>query len=353
MVYFGTKHERFLLEKVWITPMRNASARALALLALALLITGCGPDLRLLNSPDTLFINAIALTGADSGWAVGLLPGQNAPVMLRETGGVWQRDLDLPPLTQGETLLTVAVQGATLWVGGTRTDAAHGDATQDSGFVFRRDADGAWHAQNLATPVYAMTIVSPTEGWAVGGIGAIYHEVNDTWTQAPDSMQNDLYAIAARAPNDIWAVGQMGMFLHYDGKSWTDQAHFTHDDIFGMAISANDGWAVGTDGASYQLGSNNQWSEIASPMNVTGRAVAIVNTTVWITGDHGLVFEHTTDDNQWIHIPPPQDAQLSAIAVSPGGTVWVGGQMQNNVLYRFDPAKSALAAVMVPLTAPH
>lgn len=273
--------------------------------------------------------------------------------MLRETGGVWQRDLlDLPPLTQGETMLTVAAQGTTLWVGGTRTDAAHGDATQDSGFVFRREAGGAWHEQDFNAPIYAMTFVSPTEGWAAGGIGTIYHEAGGTWTQAFDSMENDLYAIAARAPDDIWAVGQLGTFIHYDGKSWTHQTHFTHVDVFGLALSANDGWAVGTDGASFELGSDNQWGEIASPMNVTGRAVAITNGVAWFTGDHGLVFEHTPD-GQWIHIPPPQDAQLSAVAVSTGGTVWVGGQMQNNVLYRFDPASSAWDTVTVPLNAPH
>ncbi len=317
---------------------RRFNRWAVGLLALcALALAACGPDLALLNSPDGLTINDLIITSANDGWAVGLQPGRSQPVLLHEQHGIWQADANPPPTVQGDALRAVALSGTTLWVAGARSDATHGDSTQESGFAFARGADGKWQRQSFGAPINAMTFVSPQEGWAVGDGGAIYHDLNGTWTQSPNSMDNILYDVAFRAPNDGWAVGEMGMFLHYDGTGWHEPTHFTHEDILSVALSANDGWAVGTEGTLIELDSSGEWIEIAAPITVTVtlRGVAIQDGNVWVVGDSGLVFERTAADSQWHHIPPPANAQLNTITITLTGDAWVGGTLANSTLYHF------------------
>jgi hypothetical protein len=326
--------------------MRRRAGWVVSVLLATLVLAACGPDLALLGSPHDLYITAIALNGPQSGWAVGLQPSKGRPVLLRENNGAWQVDANPPPTQQGDALKAIAITGDTLWVGGARADAAHGDATQESGFVFARTANGAWQRQQFGAPINGIAFTSATNGWAVGDGGTIYHDQAGTWTQFPNSMANDLYAIAARAPNDIWAVGEEGAFAHFDGTAWQHQAHFTHVNVYGLALTADDGWATGDDGTMIRLGSNGLWTEITAPINVTGRAVAIINGNVWMIGDHGLVFERTPD-GQWQHIPPPGDAQLNAIAVTPSGTLWIGGNFSQSSIFSF--ASGGWRAVNVTL----
>jgi hypothetical protein len=308
---------------------------ALVMVLVALLMAACGPDLALLDSPQDLYITGIALTGAGSGWAVGLQPAHQRAVLLRESKGAWQLAPDQPPTQQGDALKAIAVTGATLWVAGARTDAAHGDATQESGFVSARGTDGVWHRQQFGAPINGLAFTSGQEGWAVGDGGALYHFLNGTWTQYPNNTALDLYAVAARAPDDVWAVGALGMFIHYNGTGWQQPAHFTHVNFYGLALSSDDGWAVGDDGTVVRLAGNGLWYEMTSPMNVTGRAVAIANSTVWILGDHGLAFTYATDTQQWQHLPPPADAQFNVVAVAPDGSVWAGGNLSQASIFAF------------------
>lgn len=324
----------------------NAARVLLALCALVL--AACGPDLALLNSPKDLYITSLIVTATGEGWAVGLQPGRGQPILLHEQHGAWQVDAHPPPSQQGDTLRAVALAGSTLWVAGARSDATHGDATQESGFAYARGADGVWHRQTFGAVINALAFVSPTEGWAVGSGGAIYHDLNGIWTQAANSMDNVLYGLAFRSPTDGWAVGEMGAVVHYDGTSWTHQAHFTHANLYGVALSADDGWAVGDDGTTLRLGSNNQWFEVATPNVVTGRAVTIANGNVWVVGDHGLVFERTGDDAQWHHIPPPADAQLNTVCVAPSGEVWVGANLGSNAV--FDLVNGSWQTSIIPLS---
>lgn len=304
---------------------------------LLLVLAACGPDLNLLDSPKDLYINDVIVTGTGDGWAVGLQPGRGQPVLLHASNGMWHLDANPPPGQGGDTLKAVAYAGNTLWVAGLQADATHGDATQESGFAFARGPDGVWHRQKFGAAINAITFVSATDGWAVGGGGAIYHDLNGTWMQAVNSMDNILYAVAFRSPTDGWATGEMGAVIHYDGTSWQPQEHFTHEDINGVALTANDGWAVGTEGTVLRLGSNNLWYEVATPLTATlaVHAVAITNGNVWIVGDHGLVFERTDINQQWNHIAPPADAQLNTLAITPTGQIWIGANLGSSAIFDF------------------
>jgi hypothetical protein len=297
------------------------------------MLSGCGPDLAQLNSHQSLDIMGIALIDAHSGYAVGLRPGEGHAVLLREQNDAWQPDPNPPDVGGGESLRAVAIAGETLWVAGERADAAHGDATQQTGFVFARGKDGTWARTALGNPINALAFTSATEGWAVGNNGGIYHYHNGVWRQSANSMESNLYSVAFRSPTDGWATGGMGTFVHYDGTGWYHQEHFTHADFFAVALAPDQGWAVGTDGEIARLGADGNWFDVATPVLVTGRAIAIVAGNVWLVGDNGLAFERLASDNQWHHLSRPADVQLNAIAIAPNGTMLVGGNFPKSMLY--------------------
>ncbi len=97
------------------------------------------------------------------------------------------------------------------------------------------------------TALFDIDMVSPAEGWAVGGqlwrdeydthpgTGVIYHDVNGVWTQQyvalrdpafPDGTYPVINGISMFNAHDGWAVGAMtkgsniAFFLHYDGHQW-------------------------------------------------------------------------------------------------------------------------------------
>lgn len=300
-----------------------------------LLLAGCGPDLALIDTSNDLYINAIALTGQGTGWAVGLEPGKKQSILLQEMHGTWQIASDAPKFTQGEAIKSLAVQGTTLLIAGSLTDAAHGDATQVSGFAYLRGTDGTWQRTTLGQSVNAAVLISAHEAWGVGAGGAIYHGVDGKWNQSPNEMSNDLLGVAFRAPDDGWAVGDQGVFIHYDGHVWRHIEHFTHETIYSVALSATDGWAVGTGGTTIRLGSDGKWFEVTTPIITTNRAVTIVANNAWLVGDHGAVFEYADADQQWHHIAPPEDLQLNALALAPDGTLLVGGNASQIHLFSY------------------
>ncbi len=325
-------------------PQRSLFGFIAALALSALTLSGCGPDLAQLNSHQSLNITGIALSDAHTGYAVGLRPGEGHPVLLHEQHDVWQPDPHPPLLTGADSLRAVAIAGGTLFVAGERADAAHGDATQQTGFVFARGADGTWARTTLGNPINALAFPTPTEGWAVGNNGGIYHYHGGTWAQAANSMDSNLYAVAFRSPTDGWATGGLGTFMHYDGTGWYHQEHFTHADFFAVALSADDGWAVGTDGEIARLGHDGNWFDVATPVMVTGRAITIVAGNVWLVGDNGLAFERTASDQQWHHLSRPDDVQLNALALTPDGVMWVGGNLPKSMLYTWQAGNWRLVA---------
>ena len=77
-----------------------------------------------------------------------------------------------------------------------------------------------------------VTVVSPTDIWAIGLPASIYHWDGTAWSQVstppPPFGPDVLYGLAAAASNDVWAVGSQGggsfsypRVLHWDGTAWT------------------------------------------------------------------------------------------------------------------------------------
>jgi photosystem II stability/assembly factor-like uncharacterized protein len=316
--------------------MRCSLTRVLGagVVLLALALAACGPDLALLDSPTTLYIYDIVLTGNDSGWAVGEQPGKNRGVLLHEVGGRWVRDTS-PPTLPGDILKSIAVIGNSLWIAGVATDAGHADTTRTSGFILSRTGSSAWQRTSFGNALTALAFTSPTNGWAIGLANSIYHFDGQSWTQMADNLSYnaDLSSISMRSASDGWIVGSLGTFLHYDGSQWRAYPHISSMMLYAVAVSATDGWASGQNGTALHL-MNGQWTEVATPMFVTNYAIAYDRAgDVWMAGDDGSVFELSQADGLWHHISPPEPNQLNTIAVSGSGTVWVGGNFSQDLIY--------------------
>jgi hypothetical protein len=114
-------------------------------------------------------------------------------------------------------------------------------------------------ARGEETLLNDVSMVSPTEGWAVGQHtdaphgdaqgsaprGVIYHDLNGRWRQV-DGIPNTIGALAViqmLSASDGWAAGQ-GAILRYDGHTWREQAAIPDDMIGLRMLSPTDGWAI-------------------------------------------------------------------------------------------------------------
>ncbi len=59
--------------------------------------------------------------------------------------------------------------------------------------------------------------------WAVGAAGTILRYQSGAWSPADSPTVQDLYGLYMLSPTEGWAVGGnngIGVILHYDGTAW-------------------------------------------------------------------------------------------------------------------------------------
>jgi hypothetical protein len=123
-----------------------------------------------------------------------------------------------------------------------------------------------------------IAMVSPTEGWAIGGTTTCYvsdanlethysnadcshvdallmHYQQGVWSQVTLSIPGQLESISMDSATDGWAVGVTvtkgieSILLHYDGQSWQKVPNSLNMDLMRVQmLSADDGWAIGDGG---------------------------------------------------------------------------------------------------------
>lgn len=97
--------------------------------------------------------------------------------------------------------------------------------------------NGAWTRVNMPVSaseqptLNAISMDSPTDGWAVGSIVAngqlgalLLHYDGHAWRQVSNPIQAGLGAVRMLSPTDGWALsgfGNAAAIYHYDGASWT------------------------------------------------------------------------------------------------------------------------------------
>lgn len=126
----------------------------------------------------------------------------------------------------------------------------------------------AWNSMTApGSPLYAIDMVSPTNGWTSGKNGTLARWNGNEWTMCTASpTTNDLWGVDLRTGDDGWAVGSGGVILHWDGSTWTSVPSPVQFDLRSVAVvSANDAWAVGSGGVILRW-NGVQWQAVVAPL---------------------------------------------------------------------------------------
>ena len=124
----------------------------------------------------------------------------------------------------------------------------------------------------------AVHMVSPSEGWAIGG-GDLIHFKDGAW-QPQANMPSDVHLMSLYmlSSQEGWAVGNA--ILHYTGGKWVreplpasaDGATFTGISM----VSSREGWAVGQQGIYHYL--DGAWTQV-TPVTVHDEFPSLYNGT--------------------------------------------------------------------------
>jgi uncharacterized repeat protein (TIGR01451 family) len=230
----------------------------------------------------------------------------------------------------------------------------------------------------LDAVLYGTTVISPTDGWAVGYVndGVTYHSLSEhwdgsSWTVVPSpnegSGANIFHGVDAVSASDVWAVGEWGdpstgshtLAEHWSGSTWSIEA--TPDQgvnpiLFGVAaIASDDVWAVGyyQDNQSYKTlvehWDGSVWTIVPSPNPASSfdmaqlvSVAAVSPTDVWAVGNYyldgstltpevGTLTEHW-DGSSWTIVPSPNGGtayrdgnRLTGVAAIATDDVWAVG----------------------------
>ena len=87
---------------------------------------------------------------------------------------------------------------------------------------------------------------SPSDLWAVGQAGAIWHRGGATWGPAESGVAVDLHAVWGTGASDVWVVGGLGTVLRHDGRAWSRVESGTDQDLSAIWGSGpSDLWIAG------------------------------------------------------------------------------------------------------------
>jgi hypothetical protein len=339
-------------------------------------------------------VDGFAARSAVDVWAVGLRPGgrcQYQTLTQHWDGSAWNL-IPSPSHTMVNSVLDgVTVTGAKqAWAVGTAGCPADQSRTlterwNGSRWSIVPSPDGGVTGNHFST-LQAVTAVSPSDVWAVGGqagirgqmpvtVPLIEHWNGTSWsiTPVPTAALGVLESVSAASASDIWAVGagqqagQSTVALHFDGSSWTMVTVPTPPGTSGAlsdvkALSPANAWAVGE--SFPNAGGNGKvltehwngtsWQAVAAPpvggpgaLSALSAVDAAPGTGLWAVGfwvtavTGNSVVLHWTG-TAWKQETTPAASNLFRVAVLPGnelfasdaGTIFRGQASDNSTKAR-------------------
>ncbi len=198
-----------------------------------------------------------------------------------------------------------------------------GWAVGDKGVILHYTG-GRW--RQTASPVQAgylgsISMTSPTDGWAVGGDNVLRYS-NGVWQDAsnmfaslsngaPSPYRHGLSSVDMISPDAGWMIANGDFILRYSNGQWTFDYSYGNPKLTGAILanlkmlSANEGWAVGSlDILHYQNGS---WTTSYSPVLGREQSIGVVNfaasssSDVWAVGVNGLLMHY--NGSEWSVVP--------------------------------------------------
>jgi hypothetical protein len=190
---------------------------------------------------NLLTLSSISASSPQSVWLVGsesTLDGMRLGYLAHNDGQSWTRAPDAPTALD-------KVQSA----------PGLGDiAVGDNGSIVRLTTTPTLGFTDLRTgsdrTLAGVFGSSPTDMWAVGAAGTIWHYDGHAVVAVPAGTAADLTDVWGTGPSDVWAVGTAGTVLHFDGSAFAPVASGTTVDLRAVFTARpNDVW-IGGDSAT-------------------------------------------------------------------------------------------------------
>jgi len=180
-----------------------------------------------LHYDGTAWREVTALTDQHLGWGPAIsASGPNdvwiesgiAETMLHFDGKTWTSQHIVHAF--GEHLPGLIILSGIAMVSPVEGWAVGGLGNSSNGIIVHYVSD-QWRVQSIVDQsLYSVAMRSATEGWAVGGSGGIFRYANHQWTKLTSRANYALYDVTTLATGEAWAVGQLGALLHYRNGSW-------------------------------------------------------------------------------------------------------------------------------------
>jgi hypothetical protein len=140
--------------------------------------------------------------------------------------------------------------------------------------------------------MYDISMVSPTNGWAVGENGTILKWDGNLWQIDSNGFYPDLISVKM-VGSDGWIVGAEGTILRWDGMLWGLQVSPTTSNLNDVDFySPTDGWSVGANGTIIRWDGIN-WTQVESPSRQSISAIAYSSPyELWAVGNKGFILHY-------------------------------------------------------------
>jgi hypothetical protein len=140
-------------------------------------------------------------------------------------------------------------------------------------------------SDTVSSTLNAITMVTPSDGWAVGNSGLILHWNGITWAPVSSPTAANLTAVEIVSPNDGWALGSGGVLLRWNGSTWQSFTNPTPVSLGAIdMLSSSDGWGISA--AKIYHWDGNAWTEASGPITAgTLSDIAMASATQgWAVG---------------------------------------------------------------------
>lgn len=180
--------------------------------------------------------------------------------------------------------------------------------------------------RELPDHLSTVDMVSPAEGWAIGG-GNLIHYANGAWQPQPSISGVTLFGLDMLSPTEGWAVGTA--ILHYTGGKWVRDslpAGAADTTLVSVAmVSSREGWAVGQQGIYHYL--NGAWTQI-NPVKVRDEFSSLYSGSVG-------GYSYSVGPNETVGGPIPNFVlDPASVSMASAGSGWVAGGA--GTLLRYD-----------------
>lgn len=191
-----------------------------------------------------------------------------------------------------------------------------------------------------------ISMLSYTDGWAVGQSAKFYHWDGTSWNEEFDLGGTQLRDIDCVDSQNCWAVGNSGKIFEYNGTAWTEFVDFGSRTIRDVhCANVSDCWAVGNNKRFYEYDGGG-WSEL-TPISGNDRVNGVYcnsETDCWAVGNSAKIYQY--DGSTWSQFVDLGSRRFEAVFCAETNDCWAVGQ--NSTFARYDGSAWNIVSVSLP-----